>query len=131
MNTVLPVLIMMNNYFHDVATAVLLVCGCVLVALGRVSAETIAKESAVYRIIFKYISRLAAGALAWIIIGGIPRVIFFKRYEWWDAANKGIVPALIAKHAVMTILVLLGLRLWLRLRHTVNAEADKDHQACS
>lgn len=117
MNEWLPILVMLNNYFHDVATALLVTSAVAMLALGRIlESRGIEPDQPAYRTIYAFLSRLAGVALIWIIIGGIPRTIYFQRFEWWDAASKGIVAALVAKHIVMGALVLAGLALWLRIR---------------
>lgn len=117
MNDWLPIIIMMNNYFHDVATALLVTSAVAMLALGRILEQRgLEPGHPVHRTIYTFLSRLALAALGWIIIGGIPRTIFFQRFEWWDAASKGIVAALVVKHIVMGGLVIAGVVLWLRIR---------------
>ena len=120
MNEILPVIIMMNNYFHDVATALLAVSAFTLLGLRRmITKDNKGAHKDIYIKVFHYLTKLALVSLVWIILGGIPRVIFFKKYEWWDAASKGIIPALIVKHIVMFLLVGCGIYLWHRIRKTV------------
>ena len=116
MNEILPVIIMMNNYFHDVATALLAVSAFTFLGLRKMITKD---NKEVYIKLFHYLTKLALVSLVWIILGGIPRVIFFKKYEWWDAASKGIIPALIVKHIVMFFLVGCGIYLWLGIRKSV------------
>ena len=61
-------------------------------------------------------SRLAIFALVWIIIGGIPRTIFYKDFEWANAAGKGQVMALAVKHVVAFSFVGAGIAMWIGLR---------------
>ena len=48
-------------------------------------------------------------ALAWVVLGGIVRVIFYKEYEWLPKAGTAQVPALMVKHVVMVGLTVWGL----------------------
>lgn len=117
MNSFLAIAVMMNNYLHDVATALLIATAVAMRAFGTVlerSGE--APVGPAHRALYRALTRAAAFALAWIIVGGIPRMIFFERLEWWDAAGKGIIPALVVKHVVMFGLVVLGVVSWWRIR---------------
>ena len=49
-------------------------------------------------------------------MGGVPRTIYYTRFEWANAAGKGQVTALIIKHVVMAVLVVVGIVCWRRLR---------------
>ena len=118
MNEYLPVIIMMNNYFHDVATALLAASAFVLLGINKLTGS----DNRSHKKIFHYLTRVALVSLVWIIVGGVPRVMFFKKYEWWDAASKGIIPALIVKHIVMFFLVGYGLFLWVRIRKQMRIE---------
>ncbi len=105
----IDVLIIINNYFHDVATAVLLSSAVILLVLARtIGPQALARA-------YPVLSRFAIGALVWIVAGGVPRTIFFTRYEWDPAVVKGIVPALIVKHALMALAVIVGAMLWRRV----------------
>lgn len=109
------VLIIMNNYFHDVATAVLLGSAIIMWTLGK-QAERVPGDLEALARFYPTLTKFAWGAIAWIIVGGIPRTIFFTRYEWDPAVVKGIVPALIAKHTLMLVAVVLGCVMWRRVR---------------
>lgn len=120
MREYLPIIIMMNNYFHDMATAFLAVSAITFIGINKwIKQDGLEKNKKLLEKIFKFFSRIALFTIAWIVVGGVPRVIFFKRYEWWDAASKGIISALIVKHVVMFVLVGGGIYLWLRIRKTI------------
>lgn len=121
----LGVAIMMNNYFHDVATALLAASAFSLYAIVRVRDAVDTPEATVfflktYRIMVKFFRF----ALYWIIIGGVPRTIFYKSFEWANAADKLQVPALMVKHILMAGLVVWGVYAWRRLKRRV-AELQK------
>jgi hypothetical protein len=65
--------------------------------------------------IYKSMARLARFSIIWIILGGIPRVIFYKDFEWANAAGKNQVPALIVKHILFVIFISTGAYVWIRL----------------
>lgn len=118
MSPELGLAIMMNNYFHDVATALLVGSAFALWALVRVYDEGSAgPETRAYLLrIYGLMTKLARFSLAWIVLGGVPRLIFFMDFEWVNAVGKLQVPALALKHILIFIAVGSGARLWWQLR---------------
>ncbi len=115
--------LMMNNYLHDVATALLAASAFALwVMLRRYESGARGPDSARYFLeIQRSMARLARLSLAWIVLGGIPRTIWYGEFEWANAAGRGQVAALVAKHVVAFALVAWGAAFWLRLRRRVAA----------
>ena len=72
------------------------------------------------------LTRFAWGAIAWIIIGGIPRTIFFTEYEFIPASVKGIVLDLIIKHVLLVSGVIAGSIMWVRLGRLARAEIAEE-----
>lgn len=113
----LGIAIMMNNYLHDVATAMLVSSAFVLSAVYRIEGSCSGSGSTEFFLkTYRKMVRLARFALAWIVIGGIPRTIFYTSFEWANAAGKGQVPALIVKHILITIAVVAGIWGWRKLK---------------
>lgn len=113
----LGVAIMMNNYFHDVATALLIVSACVLHAIVRTQRVMASREATLFFLnTYEQMVKVFRFALWWIILGGVPRTIFYTSFEWANAADKLQVPALIVKHVVMMVLVVWGIFAWRRLK---------------
>jgi len=112
--------LMMNKYFHDVATALLMASAFVLHVIVRIQA---AMDTPVATLFFlkmhKQLVRFFRFSLWWIIIGGIPRTIFYTSFEWNHFADKLQVPALMVKHILMAAAVIYGIRAWRRLKVTV------------
>ncbi|HYS44617.1 MAG TPA: hypothetical protein VEM32_11630 [Geobacteraceae bacterium] len=116
----LGVAIMMNNYFHDVATALLAASAFTLHALLRVQAAMNNPTATRYFLqTHDIMVKFFRFALWWIIIGGVPRTIFYKSFEWANAADKLQVPALMVKHVLMAVLVVWGVVVWRRLKRKV------------
>ena len=61
-------------------------------------------------------TKLARFALAWIVLGGIPRTYFYMDFEWANAVGRLQVPALALKHVLIFLAVAAGVRLWMQLR---------------
>ena len=70
-------------------------------------------------------ARLARFSLAWIVLGGIPRTIWYGEFEWANAAGRGQVAALVVKHVVAFAFVAGGAVLWARLRRRVASVRDE------
>ena len=120
MNEYLPVIIMFNNYFHDLATAFLGVSAFMLLAIKKhLLKNKVENNREIYIKAFHYLSKLALISLAWIILGGIPRTIFFKKYEWWDAVVKGVVAALVMQHIIMFAVTGVGIYIWVCARKEI------------
>lgn len=126
------VLIIMNNYFHDVATAMLLSSAVILWLLGR---EVVSSGddgvAAWFPSAYRTLTRVAVASIAWIVIGGIPRTIFFQAVEWnmADPSNKYLFTALMVKHGFMWLAVAVGLLLWARMRKVareISGRVDTD-----
>lgn len=114
------ILIMLNNYFHDVATALLVSSAFVMWTLAKKYDPAAIPELAAYYVgCYHRVTQLAKIALIWIILGGIPRSIAYRDYEWANAVGNGQVPALIGKHIVVGTMVAIGAYLWLRLRKRI------------
>lgn len=116
----LGVAVMMNNYFHDVATALMMASAFVLHAIVRIQASMNTPTATLFFLkthrrmvtFFKF-------SLWWIIIGGVPRTIFYASFEWNHFADKQQVPALMVKHILMAAAVIYGVRAWRRLKAKV------------
>ncbi|MDD5284688.1 MAG: hypothetical protein PHD54_02415 [Desulfuromonadaceae bacterium] len=113
----LGVAIMMNNYFHDVATALMMASAFVLHAIVRTEAAMNTPVATVFFLkMHKQMVKFFRFSLWWIIIGGVPRTIFYTSFEWNHFADKLQVPALMIKHLLMAGAVIYGIRAWRRLK---------------
>jgi len=118
----LKIAVIMNNYFHDLATA-LLITSAVTVYYFAKTAEG-SEDPAVVRYFietYRRLTILGRGAFAWIILAGIVRIINFKAFEWSDAMGKNLIPALIVKHIMLFSAVFGGIYFWRKLNRKVNA----------
>ncbi|MFZ2199157.1 MAG: hypothetical protein WAV13_15575 [Thermodesulfovibrionales bacterium] len=122
MSPTLGIFIMMNNYFHDVATALLLASGVAMwVIVNKLGDSNDERVVRYFLDIYKSITRLAKFALGWIIIGGIPRVLAYRDFEWANAAGKGQVPALIVKHILFFAFVGAGAHVWIKISRRIKS----------
>jgi hypothetical protein len=115
------VALMMNNYFHDVATALLLASGIVMwMVYNKLSSNPGSDERQYFLRLYDGITKLARFSLAWIILGGIPRTYFYTEFEWSHYAGKSQIPALIVKHVLAFIFVGGGAYIWLKIKKKVD-----------
>ncbi len=118
----MSIAIIINNYFHDVATALLIASAALAWALDRAAANDVdGRAGELLRAAYPRLVLVARVALVWIVLGGIPRTIFFTRFEWDPAVVRGIVPALVIKHVLMIAGVLIGSVMWARIGRRVRA----------
>ncbi len=128
----LGVIIMMNNYFHDVATGLLAASGVALwLIMRRLGAAESRQTKEYFLRIYSGMAGLARFSLYWIILGGIPRTYFYKDFEWANAVDHAQVPAIIVKHILAFVFVGTGVYLWYRfrarvkdIRHSLELEGD-------
>jgi hypothetical protein len=116
----LGIIIMMNNYLHDVATGLLAASGVGLWVIMRKYEDTGNREVTEYFLsIYKSMTRLARFSLLCILIGGVPRTLFYRSFEWANAVGHGQVPAIIAKHVLAFAFVGTGVYFWCRFDRKV------------
>jgi len=117
---------MVTGYSHDIATAFLAVSGFSLIMLYYMRPEGSSPDLiAFYSGICHKVTLAAKLSLAWILLAGVPRTIFYREYEWSEAAGDLQIVAIIIKHVVMFLLVGTGLFFWNRLSGRL-AELKRD-----
>ena len=107
------VLVLMNNYFHDVATAMLLACA---IAMRTITANLENNRDrevlAYFTRLYRGVKSLAAICVVWIVLGGIPRILTFRSFEWTNAVAKNHEAGLIAKYVIAVCMMAVGAYLW-------------------
>ena len=125
MKSFLSTTLMVNNYSHDIATAALFVSGIMMwvLTLRFPLAENDGINHYFIRV-YKSITRLAKYSLIWVLAAGVPRIIFYREFEWSSKAGDLQVIAIAIKHVVMFSLVGTGIFLWLKLNRKVKKLYD-------
>jgi hypothetical protein len=115
MSPAYAVFLLMNNYFHDVATAMLLACsitlGVLLKHLGSDQDAVLVRYAAA---LFRGITVLFWSSVAWIVASGIVRIATFRDFEWFNAAQKQFEAGLFVKYGIAVVMMVLGSILWTR-----------------
>ncbi len=114
----LDILIIMNNYFHDVATAVLLSAAVVMWALYTQARRGGPDEVALLARLYPFLTRFAIFALAWVVLGGIPRAVFFNSHDLGAVRGDLAIPIAV-KHVVEVAAVAAGVVLWRRVKYLI------------
>ena len=115
-------LVMMNNYFHDLAVAFLF-ASCLLshVVLGHWPGKVPDRVATI-------LLRVAWGSFIWVMAGGVVRVWFYKEYEWLPKAGTAQIPALGVKHMVLFALTIWGLSGIFKLRRMLKESEARGEQ---
>lgn len=110
----LGILIMLNNYFHDFATALVVVCTYGMLFMIRYAEKNGGEDSKrMVLSLYPKMVHLAGGSVVFVFIAGIVRAFTYKDFEWKGAIETGQVPALMIKHVILFILFAYGIYLWL------------------
>lgn len=117
----MAIFIMLNNFFHDFAVALLFASLLALSYLYRKTHELPAPEQRSFFLeIYRRFTRVTLGCWAFIVVGGIIRTLAYREYEWIEAAGRGQITALAVKHVLLVLLVIWGSFLQVRLRRRVH-----------
>lgn len=116
-----PILIIMNNYFHDVATAFLLSGAIVLIVFVR-TVETDGRKDVIDFFLNNYdrFVKIVRFSVAWIVIAGVPRILNYMEYEYEPAVGKNLIVAIIIKHVLVFTFITLGVLFWRDLFKRIN-----------
>ncbi len=111
---------MMNNYFHDLASALFFTSAVVILFLAR-TVERTGQVEAIRYFVDRYpkLAVLARVSLAWIVVGGIVRLLTFADFEWAAAVDKNQEPSLILKLVIILSVVGIGAYKWRQLANKV------------
>ena len=101
----LGVMILLNNWFHDLSVALLTCALLGAAAIWRGALETGPGAAAIAGRLDRLARRIGAWSLAGVVVFGAVRTWAFMEYEWIPAAGKGLLPALAVKHVVLVSLL--------------------------
>ncbi len=116
MNPGFSVPLMLNNYCHDVATAMLMASGVTMWAIMRRLKNTENPEVlSLLMSLYRSISKIVLFSLIWIAAGAVPRILTFSTFEFADALADKRLPYLMTRHIVSFLLTVGGAYLWISL----------------
>jgi hypothetical protein len=102
----MALLVILNNYLHDLATAVFGVSAVAAYLLYRSTAMRDAPDAV--GPIARGIVKVGIGALVWTLLAGGVRGWTYSEYEWVEAAGRDQVAVLVVKHVILVSLVSAG-----------------------
>lgn len=116
MNEISPALgalITANNYLHDVATGLMLISfGAIWLVSRRYTPGTGRASAELFLSLYEAVTRIAKFSLAWILVGGVPRTIYYTRLEWAPSVGETQVVAIAIKHVMIFAMVGAGAYYW-------------------
>lgn len=116
----IDILLFLNNYFHDLATAILFVCGYTMFVMFNKAEKRGTKESIMLFLdVYPKLVHLNAGALVFVIMAGIVRTFTYEQFESHSALASAEVPVLMLKHVLLGGLTAYGIWLWVRVHRKV------------
>jgi len=122
MSPTLGILVVLNNYVHDVATGLLLISALWLGGSARDLGPSPSGEAlAVFRRGYRRCVRSVWGSIVVIVATGVVRTAYFEDFEWIPALGRGLVPVLVLKHVLIFAMLAVGLWAWARLRRRLDA----------
>jgi len=114
------VFIMMNNYFHDVATAMLVACSLTLWLLTRrFEANRDPDSLRLLLRLHKGLSEIAAASVVWIVTGGMVRFLTFSSFEWPNAVARHHTHGLMIKYSIASCMIAGGAYLWVMVNRKI------------
>lgn len=116
------VFILMSNYFHDVATAMLIACSFALwIVIEKFGVSGDAEKRVLFRRFYKAINYVVIFSWIWIIAAGVIRIMTFRSFEWHNAVEKHHEPALLVKYVIAGTMIICGAYSWYVLRGRAKA----------
>src|SRR3972149_1233743 len=130
-------LIVLNNYFHDLAVSLVFVTAAAMFLLARYAERLALRPLRLRRtegtpgaefkglslFVVSKISAVFWGSVLYVIAGGISRVWNMSEFEWADAVRNGQTLALAAKYAMLMVLFACGIYLRVRARGKISRKS--------
>ncbi len=125
----LAVFIMMSNYFHDVATAMVMASSIALWVIMKFFEGSASPDAVDFLLrLYRGISKLVVFSWAWIFSAGLIRLFTFRIYEWPNAVAKNQEYGLMVKYCLALGMMAGGAWLWYVVAARMRALAPA-HQA--
>lgn len=125
----MALLVMFNNFFHDL-TAALWLCSAGLLCwlMVRVKQDGQRQVLQFFGGIFDTLFRVSLGSLALNLLLGFNRALAYYRFEYVPAAGQAQVTALILKHILIFVVVFTGVLVEIKAYKLVQTmKAGEDH----
>lgn len=118
----LGIFVILNDYFHDFATAVAIVLSYIMLLLVKYAQHNNKKGPREFLIrIYPKSVHITGGLVILLLMAGIVRSFTYRQFEWRNSMGNEQVWLLIAKHVVMFSVFGYGLYLWIKMYKIVKA----------
>lgn len=109
------ILVMMNNYFHDLAAGIVFVCGVVMFASVKKAEEIGSREVKEFFLgVYPVLVHIIGGSIIFMLFAGVIRTFTYRDFEWANAVGVGQVYAIIVKHIFLGGIFFYGIALWIK-----------------
>lgn len=116
------ILIILNNFFHDLASAMWFCGTLTLLGIVREGEKIEGTETRAFsKALFFRIRKVTNWSLVFVLLGGVVRAINYQKYEWLPALGRGQVGLLLVKHALLFVIVAVALILQVKLAKKIKA----------
>lgn len=114
------ILVMMNNYFHDLAAGIVFVCGVTMFAMVDRAGKMGSREAKdIVLGVYPVLVHIIGGAIIFMLFAGVIRTFTYKEFEWANAVGNAQVPAIIVKHIVLGGIFFYGIAQWMKAHRKV------------
>lgn len=120
----MAILVLLNNFLHDLSAAGLLVGTVLLWSIFRKKNQGSNPGTGMIDLL-KTLSLMVKLSLGGVVLFGVFRALAYKNYEWNAAAGENQVMLLIVKHVILAGVVVLGLVYYIRARKLMRKACDE------
>lgn len=114
------VLVMLNNYFHDLAAGIVFVCGVTMFVMSRKVEELGSRDAKeIFCGVYPTLVHIEGGSVIFMLFAGVIRTFTYKEFEWANAVGNSQVPAIIVKHIFLGGIFFYGVALWIKVHKKV------------
>ena len=109
------ILVMMNNYFHDLAAGIVFVSGVTMYVMVKKANEIGSKEAKdIVLCVYPTLVHIIGGSIIFMLFAGVIRTFTYKEFEWANAVGNSQVPAIMVKHVILGGIFFYGIALWIK-----------------
>lgn len=105
----MKMLLMLNNYFHDMAVAIVGVAGLAVFVFIRMVKQRDTDTKMLAVSIYPKTNYMFWGTVIFVLFSGFIRLLNFKTFEWENAVENKQIEAVIVKYILMCVLFLGGI----------------------
>lgn len=109
------ILVMMNNYFHDLAAGIVFVSGVTMFVMVKKAVEIGSKDAREIVLgVYPTLVHIIGGSIIFMLFAGVIRTFTYEEFEWANAVGVGQVYAIMVKHVVLGAIFFYGIALWVK-----------------